>query len=109
MVDWGWRKGRHVPVMNRSILPPVALLHRAREYTHRQWISAVLLGLLPILAVGLATLTDGFIPQTFDGEAVDKLLDLIANAMLVVISRSLTVMVPDYVPLPINGPCGCIG
>lgn len=75
-------------------------LRRARHYSRKLWVRVVLMGLLAVVATGMGQLAELVIPdklaQTVDGSAADRLLQLIASAMLAVTIFSITVMVSVY-------------
>jgi len=64
------------------------------------WVRVLLMGLLSFAALGVAQLIEPLVPadmaQRVPGAAADRLLNLIANAMLAVTTFSLTVMVSVY-------------
>lgn len=76
------------------------VLRRARRYSRKMWVRVVLMGLLAVVATGLSQLLEIFIPQqlgrSVDGASADRLLQLIASAMLAVTIFSITVMVSVY-------------
>jgi uncharacterized membrane protein len=86
--------------MNMSLLTPVTLLRKAREYAHKLWIRVAIMGLLAFVAVAAAPLIENLVPPrlalSLGGQAADRLLQIIANAMLAVTTFSLTVMVSVY-------------
>ncbi|MCZ4352416.1 DUF2254 domain-containing protein [Roseovarius aestuarii] len=87
--------------MFKSIrLLPATLWRRARALSRELWVRVVLMGLLSILSLGVTQLVDDFVPtemaSRMSGEAADRLLNLIANAMLAVTIFSMTVMVSVY-------------
>ena len=75
-------------------------LRRTRHYTRKMWVRVVLMGLLAFVATGIGQLVEAYIPQklatSVDGGAADRLLQLIASAMLAVTIFSITVMVSVY-------------
>ena len=79
---------------------PKTLVRKAREYTRKLWVRVVLMGFMAVLALGLTQILETFVPdelaRTLGGQAADRLLDIIANAMLAVTIFSLTVMVSVY-------------
>ena len=83
--------------MDLSLLTPRTLLRKAREYTRKLWVRVAIMGLMAVVAVGVAPLIEHFVPEklarTLGGQAADRLLQIIANAMLAVTTFSLTVMV----------------
>ena len=70
------------------------------EYWRLLWVRVVLMGALALLSLGLAQLVGHLLPDELasyvSGKAADKLLGIIANAMLAVTTFSLTVMVSVY-------------
>jgi uncharacterized membrane protein len=75
-------------------------IRQAHQYTRKLWVRVVLMGLLALLALGLSQLAELYTPdslaQSVDGAAADRLLQLIASAMLAVTIFSITVMVSVY-------------
>ncbi|QFT60090.1 hypothetical protein FIU94_14765 [Sulfitobacter sp. THAF37] len=86
--------------MNIDFLIPSTLIRKSREYTRKLWVRVVLMGFMAILSLGLTQLIEGFVPDeiatSLTGSAADRLLSIIANAMLAVTTFSLTVMVSVY-------------
>ena len=86
--------------MNIDSLIPYTLIRKAREYTRKLWVRVVIMGLLAVVALGLTQIIEALIPReigtTLTGEAADRLLQIIANAMLAVTTFSITVMVTVY-------------
>ncbi len=76
------------------------LLRTVREYTRKLSVRVALMGLLAIVTLGLTQWVEPLVPQAMTslvgGQAADRLLNLIANAMLAVTTFSLTVMVSVY-------------
>ncbi|MGZ9809975.1 DUF2254 domain-containing protein [Pseudoroseicyclus sp. H15] len=64
------------------------------------WIRVVLMGLLALASIGVTQIIGPLLPDEWmtyvTGTATDRLLDIIANAMLAVTTFSLTVMVSVY-------------
>jgi uncharacterized membrane protein len=79
---------------------PKTLLRKSRRYTRKLWVRVVGMGLLAFVALGLTPLVNMLLPDdigiTLNGSATDRLLNIIANAMLAVTTFSLTVMVTVY-------------
>ncbi len=79
---------------------PKTALRKARKYFRRLWVRVVSMGLLAFVAVGISQMVEIYVPQklaqSLDGAAADRLLQLIANAMLSVTIFSITVMVSVY-------------
>lgn len=73
---------------------------KAQRYARKLWVRVVLMGLLALLALAISQLIEMYIPddlsRSLDGAAADRLLQLIANAMLAVTIFSITVMVSVY-------------
>jgi uncharacterized membrane protein len=76
------------------------LLRKARTLSRKLWVRVVGMGLLSIVSLGVTQLIDNFVPtqmaSRLSGAAADRLLDLIANAMLAVTIFSMRVMVSVY-------------
>ncbi|MGR3491951.1 MAG: DUF2254 domain-containing protein [Shimia sp.] len=79
---------------------PRTLWRKAREYWRELWVRVVLMGTLAFVALGVAVALSAVLPDdlssTLAGEAADRLLMVIANAMLAVTTFSLTVMVTVF-------------
>ncbi|TMM54452.1 DUF2254 domain-containing protein [Sulfitobacter sabulilitoris] len=79
---------------------PDTLLRKARHYSRQLWVRVVAMGLLAILVLGLTQIIEWLVPDQMGsrltGAAADRLLQIIANAMLAVTTFSLTVMVTVY-------------
>ncbi|WP_299416801.1 DUF2254 domain-containing protein [uncultured Sulfitobacter sp.] len=75
-------------------------LRKTRLYARKLWVRVVLLGLLAFVATAISQWVEIYIPtelaQSLDGGAADRLLQLIASAMLAVTIFSITVMVSVY-------------
>lgn len=75
-------------------------LRRARHYTRKLWVRVAMMGALAFLATATSQLAEAYIPHklahSVDGAAADRLLQLIASAMLAVTIFSITVMVSVY-------------
>lgn len=91
---------RYVYAMDFSSLTPMTLIRKAREYARRLWVRVVIMGLMAFVALMLTQLIEPLVPdevaQSLTGSAADRLLQIIANAMLSVTIFSLTVMVTVY-------------
>ncbi|MEW9920719.1 DUF2254 domain-containing protein [Marimonas sp. MJW-29] len=78
----------------------MTLIRKAREYARRLWVRVSIMGLLAFVALGLTQLIEPLVPEeiatSLTGSAADRLLQIIANAMLSVTIFSLTVMVTVY-------------
>ncbi|WP_375280908.1 DUF2254 domain-containing protein [Pseudooctadecabacter sp.] len=70
------------------------------DVSRELWARVVILGALAVVALGLAILVGPLLPEKISGyvsgQAADRLLSIIANAMLAVTTFSLTVMVTVY-------------
>ncbi len=79
---------------------PRTIFRKARRYTRKLWVRVVLMGLLAVVAVGLSQLVEMLIPdelaESLGGTSADRLLNVIASAMLSVTIFSITVMVSVY-------------
>jgi len=75
-------------------------IRKGRQYSRKLWVRVVLMGLLAVVVVGLSQLVERFIPdelaRSLNGGSADRLLQLIAAAMLSVTIFSITVMVSVY-------------
>lgn len=90
----------YVYAMDLSSITPMTLIRKAREYARRLWVRVVIMGLMAFVALMLTQLIEPLVPdevaQSLTGSAADRLLQIIANAMLSVTIFSLTVMVSVY-------------
>ncbi|MEX0365975.1 MAG: DUF2254 family protein, partial [Ruegeria sp.] len=79
---------------------PETALALAQHYGRKLWVRVALMGLFAFVALGLSQLIEPLVPQDMatrlPGSAADRLLNIIANAMLAVTTFSLTVMVSVY-------------
>jgi len=79
---------------------PKTVLQKGRYYTRKLWVRVTLMGLLAVAAIGVSQLVEQLIPddlaKSLGGVSADRLLNLIANAMLSVTIFSITVMVSVY-------------
>ncbi|TDT77867.1 putative membrane protein [Litoreibacter halocynthiae] len=79
---------------------PKTLLRFAGELWRELWTRVVVMGCFAIVALGLAQAIGHVLPSELNGyvsgKAADRLLSIIANAMLAVTTFSLTVMVTVY-------------
>mgnify|MGYP005990095283 CR=1 FL=1 len=86
--------------MIKDLLNPSTLIRKARYYSRQLSVRVAIMGLLAIGAVALSSLIESWIPEklgtTLTGAAADRLLSIIANAMLAVTTFSLSVMVSVY-------------
>ncbi|MGB5863061.1 MAG: DUF2254 domain-containing protein [Sulfitobacter sp.] len=75
-------------------------IRKARHYARKLWVRVVLMGLLALVATGGSQLLEPLIPdelaRSVNGGSADRLLQLIASAMLAVTIFSITVMVSVY-------------
>lgn len=71
-----------------------------RHFGRKLWMRVTIMGLFAFVALGLSQLVEPMVPEhmatRLPGFAADRLLNLIANAMLAVTTFSLTVMVSVY-------------
>lgn len=83
-----------------DLLSPDTVLRKARSLLRQLWLRVVIMGLMAFVALGLAHVIETFVParigSQLTGAAADRLLQLIASAMLAVTTFSLTVMVTVY-------------
>ena len=86
--------------MQISDLIPTTLVRKVRNYARLLWVRVVIMGLMAFVAVGLTQIFEGLIPEklatSLGGASADRLLQIIANAMLAVTIFSITVMVSVY-------------
>ena len=86
--------------MNIDMLNPSTLIRKAGYFSRQLSVRVVIMGLLAVVAVGLSSVIEHWIPEelatTLTGAAADRLLSIIANAMLAVTTFSLSVMVSVY-------------
>lgn len=79
---------------------PITTLRKLRAHWEKLWVRVCVMGASSLLALGITQVLGHMIPDklvySVSGEAVDRLLDVIANAMLAVVTFSLTVMVTVY-------------
>ncbi|EPX78908.1 DUF2254 domain-containing protein [Litoreibacter arenae] len=87
-------------ILNHFTAWPNTLLRFAKELWRELWVRVVVMGLVAIVALLLAQAIGHFLPEKMNGyisgKAADRLLSIIANAMLAVTTFSLTVMVTVY-------------
>lgn len=76
------------------------LIRRARAYSRLLWVRVMLMGLTAFVAMGTSQMVEAWMPdelaQTVTGKSADRLLQLIASAMLAVTIFSITVMVSVF-------------
>ncbi len=86
--------------MTFGTLIPSTLIRIAREYSKKLWVRVLFMGMLAVVSLGFSMLIERFIPDDLasllTGSAADRLLSIIANAMLAVTTFSLSVMVTVY-------------
>ncbi len=86
--------------MNIDSLLPSTLLRKTREYTKLLWVRVLMMGMMAFVALALTQLIEPLVPEKvatrLTGSAADRLLDIIANAMLAVTTFSITIMVTVY-------------
>ncbi len=86
--------------MNNILLIPATLWRKARAYSQKLWVRVLFMGVLSIVALGVTQLIETFVPEKMSslmtGSSADRLLDIIASAMLSVTIFSMTVMVSVY-------------
>ncbi|PVA11840.1 DUF2254 domain-containing protein [Pelagivirga sediminicola] len=86
--------------MKNILLIPSTLWRKARNYSRKLWVRVLLMGMLSLFALGLTQLIELFVPEQLagrlSGTSADRLLDIIASAMLSVTIFSMTVMVSTY-------------
>ncbi|MFY9237597.1 MAG: DUF2254 domain-containing protein [Roseovarius sp.] len=79
---------------------PATLWRKARALSQELWVRVVFMGLLSLISLGVTQLIQIVVPDEMTGRmpgsSADRLLDLIANAMLAVTIFSMTVMVSVY-------------
>lgn len=79
---------------------PKTLVRKARQYSRKLWVRVLFMGLLAFAAVGITQFVEYVIPEklakSVNGTSADRLLDIIASAMLSVTIFSITVMVSVY-------------
>ncbi len=86
--------------MFTQFLDPSTLVRRLREYSRKLWVRVVIMGLMSLVALAVAQVVEDFVPRelsrSLNGAAADRLLDIIANAMLAGTIFAITVMVSVY-------------
>ena len=86
--------------MKELLAIPETIWRKALEYWRKLWLRVLLFGVFALLTAATTQFIDRLIPsnlaQTISGDAADRLLNIIANAMLAVTIFSLTVMVNVY-------------
>ncbi len=94
-----WPKERLHDMEFLKHLPKTAVA-LIRHYGRKLWVRVAAMGLFAFVALAMSQLIEPLVPQdmatTLPGSAADRLLNLIANAMLAVTTFSLTVMVSVY-------------
>ncbi|MEM8578246.1 MAG: DUF2254 domain-containing protein [Pseudomonadota bacterium] len=86
--------------MNAILSYPKTALRKLRAVLRRLWVRVAAMGLLAVLVLGVTQLGQIWLPDDMlsrrSGASADRLLSLIAQAMLAVTTFSLTVMVSVY-------------
>ncbi|MEQ6247889.1 DUF2254 domain-containing protein [Sulfitobacter sp. HNIBRBA3233] len=81
-------------------LMPRTVVRKLSEYARKLWVRVLAMGLLSVLALGLTQILEPLVPdkiaESLTGQAADRLLQIIANAMLAATIFSITVMVSVY-------------
>ena len=89
-----------MPDMFLRFLDPRTLVRRLREYSRKLWVRVLVMGFSSLVALAVAQVVEDFVPrelsQSLNGVAADRLLDVIANAMLAGTIFAITVMVSVY-------------
>ncbi len=79
---------------------PRTALQTLRYLLRKLWVRVVLMGAMSLVALAGTQVVEPFVPEqmakSLPGSAADRLLNIIANAMLAVTTFSLTVMVSVY-------------
>lgn len=79
---------------------PKTILRKAQHYTRKLWVRVFLMGFLAFAAIGMSQLVEFIVPEklaaSVNGASADRLLNIIASAMLSVTIFSITVMVSVY-------------
>ncbi|WP_349537135.1 DUF2254 domain-containing protein [Sagittula sp. NFXS13] len=83
--------------MNKVFALPRKAVRVLRGYSRILWVRVAIFGMLAVLSIPLSQVIEALLPQKMQGwvagGSVDRLLDIIASAMLTVTTFSLTVMV----------------
>lgn len=86
--------------MNISDFDPVSILRKIRRQLDRLWVRIAFISVMSLVAILVARITDPYLPEGLMGvlgaDAVNRLLEIIANSMLAVTTFSLTVMVSVF-------------
>lgn len=86
--------------MQKIRLLPATLWRKARALSRELWVRVAAMGLLSLVSLALTQVIDNWVPSKaaarLSGASADRLLDLIANAMLAVTIFSVTIMVSVY-------------
>ena len=86
--------------MSFDLFIPSTLIRKARYYGKKLSVRVMIMGMMAVVAVALSSQIEHWIPEklgtSLTGEAADRLLSIIANAMLAVTTFSLSVMVSVY-------------
>ncbi|HEY9039815.1 MAG TPA: DUF2254 domain-containing protein [Roseovarius sp.] len=87
-------------MMKDILLIPATLWRKARNYARKLWVRVVAMGFLSLVSLGVTQLIEIFVPDEMagrlSGASADRLLDIIASAMLSATIFSMTVMVSTY-------------
>jgi uncharacterized membrane protein len=79
---------------------PKTFLRKARQYGRKLWVRVLIMGMMAFVAVGITQLVEYAIPEklakSVTGASADRLLNIIASAMLSATIFSITVMVSVY-------------
>ncbi|WP_113910499.1 DUF2254 domain-containing protein [Roseovarius dicentrarchi] len=86
--------------MKNILLIPSTLWRKVRIYSRKLWVRVLAMGLLSFVSLGITQLIEIFVPEEMagrlSGASADRLLDIIASAMLSATIFSMTVMVSTY-------------
>ncbi len=86
--------------MDMSKILPMTPLRKARYFSRKLWVRVSLFGMIAPVALLLSQFAEQFVPDAIahivGGSGADRLLNIIANAMLAVTTFSLSVMVSTY-------------
>lgn len=83
--------------MDSILALPATVIQILHGYLRKLWVRVAVMGVLSLIALTIASAVERLVPDSFsmglDAGSIDRLLDLMASAMLVVTTFSLTVMV----------------
>jgi uncharacterized membrane protein len=86
--------------MEKTNTVMITVLRRLQRYSRKLWVRVVAMGLLAFVTIGVSQIITPYVPDSMArsvaGSAADRLLQLIASAMLAVTIFSITVMVSVY-------------